>query len=299
MQKILPSFLLLFLFACNFNSDCDLRKLSDEEIFDRATQVKFIPEDTPYYLETGEYVPQDSFINYNRDEIGFDQYVDCKDSVVKVVIRPITDEDILLSERIDSLYFHNIDLRIQRIKLSQSDTAVQNQMIQTAKYYGPSIISDIDCNHIESQITEAFFEGQANRGKLNLEIDKKHRDLIESIVHHCGFEAIKSFGEDAVFYTFMIIQHSPDWVMENYIDKFKEAAESGYLRKASLVLMIDRVLVSQGKKQIYGTQYRRNIETGEITFDPIVDPENLDERRREVGLGSFEEYKNQILSRRR
>ena len=80
--------------------------------------------------------------------------------------------------------------------------------------------------------------------------------------------------------------------MEKYIDKFEEAAESGYLRKASLVLMIDRVLVSRGEKQIYGTQFRRNIETGEVTFYPIVDTENLDERRREVGLGSFEEYKN-------
>jgi hypothetical protein len=39
---------------------------------------------------------------------------------------------------------------------------------------------------------------------------------------------------------------------------------------------------------LYGTQL--NILNGELVFDPILDKENVNKRREEVGLPSMEEY---------
>lgn len=54
-------------------------------------------------------------------------------------------------------------------------------------------------------------------------------------------------------------------------------------------LLTDRVLVHQNKAQLYGTQLK--ILDGELVFNPILDKENVNSRRAEVGLFSLEEYK--------
>jgi hypothetical protein len=64
------------------------------------------------------------------------------------------------------------------------------------------------------------------------------------------------------------------------------------LNPAHLAYLEDRVRVNQGRPQLYGTQF---FGTGaELKPRPIEDKEHLDERRAKVGLGSFEDYKNQI-----
>ena len=44
------------------------------------------------------------------------------------------------------------------------------------------------------------------------------------------------------------------------------------------------------KGQIYGSQIGRDQETGEYFVSPLIDPENVDKRRAEVGLGTISEY---------
>jgi hypothetical protein len=51
----------------------------------------------------------------------------------------------------------------------------------------------------------------------------------------------------------------------------------------------DRVLVGEGKKQLYGSQVVAGPD-GLPRLHPIEDPENVDERRRAIGLPPLEEY---------
>ena len=70
----------------------------------------------------------------------------------------------------------------------------------------------------------------------------------------------------------------------------REAVKEGNARGSSLALLEDRVALRQGERQIYGSQIGRDQETGEYFVSPLIDPENVDKRRAEVGLGTISEY---------
>jgi len=57
-----------------------------------------------------------------------------------------------------------------------------------------------------------------------------------------------------------------------------------------LALLEDRVLVREGNAQIYGTQLKRNQETGALELEPITDEANVDKRRAEMGMESLADY---------
>ena len=62
--------------------------------------------------------------------------------------------------------------------------------------------------------------------------------------------------------------------------------------KANLAYLIDRVLVNEGKKQLYGTQFW--FMNGKMEPRPIEDEANIDKRREEMGLGSFADYEKHM-----
>lgn len=70
----------------------------------------------------------------------------------------------------------------------------------------------------------------------------------------------------------------------------REAVKNGKARPYNLALLEDRILITQGKKQIYGSQVRQNETTGKNEFFPIDDEINVNKRRASVGLDSIEEY---------
>ena len=46
----------------------------------------------------------------------------------------------------------------------------------------------------------------------------------------------------------------------------------------------------EGKHQIYGSQSAKNKKTNQWYISPLIDPDNVDKRRAEVGLGTIAEY---------
>ena len=68
----------------------------------------------------------------------------------------------------------------------------------------------------------------------------------------------------------------------------KEAVVNGDAPKWHLAYLTDRVLVNEGSPQIYGTQIQ-DIE-GNAVLRPVEDPDHLDKRRREMGLGPITDY---------
>lgn len=72
----------------------------------------------------------------------------------------------------------------------------------------------------------------------------------------------------------------------------EKAYKSGSLSGQSYALLLDRVLVGEGKPQVYGTQTKRIEEWKgrEPALEPIEDEANVDQRRAEVGLTPLAEY---------
>ena len=71
----------------------------------------------------------------------------------------------------------------------------------------------------------------------------------------------------------------------------KEAVKKGNAKsKGSLALLIDRIEIREGRKQIYGSQIGINQSNNTYYVLPLTDPENVDKRRTEVSLDPISNY---------
>lgn len=102
-----------------------------------------------------------------------------------------------------------------------------------------------------------------------------------------GSDVIGGQGNSTLF---LVIQHSDQKTQEKYLPLMREAVKKGKAQGSSLALLEDRVALGQGKKQIYGSQIGRDVETQIYYISPMEDPDNVDKRRAEVGLGTLAEY---------
>jgi hypothetical protein len=104
-----------------------------------------------------------------------------------------------------------------------------------------------------------------------------------------GPEQVGREGNQAVF---LVIQHADRSTQEKYLPVMREAVKYGQAEFSELAMLEDRVLMNQGKKQIYGSQIGFNEETGNLYVVPVEDPDHLDERRACAGMVPMAEYLN-------
>ncbi|NJW51955.1 DUF6624 domain-containing protein [Salinimicrobium oceani] len=113
---------------------------------------------------------------------------------------------------------------------------------------------------------------------------------VEQVLTKYGWLGADLIGRNANSAFFLVIQHADLETQEKYLPMLREAVQKGAASPPDLALLEDRVALRQGKEQIYGSQIGRNQETGEYYVSPLMDPENVNQRRAEVGLGPIEDY---------
>ena len=87
-----------------------------------------------------------------------------------------------------------------------------------------------------------------------------------------------------------MILHSGDLEFMDQSIKNLQNADPISIQKKDIAYMIDKTRVIQKLPQLYGTQY--NIDKdGVLKYIDIEKPEDLEKRRAEYGMESFEEYK--------
>jgi hypothetical protein len=123
------------------------------------------------------------------------------------------------------------------------------------------------------------------------EIDKKNLARLDQIITKHGWPGRSLVGEKAAQGAWLIIQHAGLSTQQRYLPLVKQAASKGEALPADAATLEDRVLMGEGKKQIYGTQVRFGPDTGgKLELYPIEDEENVDIRRAAVGLEPIAEY---------
>jgi hypothetical protein len=125
-------------------------------------------------------------------------------------------------------------------------------------------------------------------------IDKNNTQRLKQIIEEFSWVTVDLVGESGVSSAFLIIQHSPD---KQFQERMLPVLKKSYLDGDGIsgqefALLTDRVLVHQGKEQLYGTQL--DISDNKLSFDPIFDEQNVDQRRVELGMPSLKEYKKII-----
>jgi hypothetical protein len=113
---------------------------------------------------------------------------------------------------------------------------------------------------------------------------------VRKIIDERGWLGPEVIGQQGNSALFLVIQHSDQATQEKYLPMMREAVKNKKASASSLALLEDRVLLGQGKKQIYGSQIGSGPKEGEYHVRPLEDPDNVDKRRAEVGLGPLAEY---------
>ncbi|MCX6303168.1 MAG: hypothetical protein NTW82_13400 [Bacteroidia bacterium] len=204
--------------------------------------------------------------------------------------------------------YYNYLIIISEFNTLQSDQRWDEVIGRTKKNYF-RIEGNLDLNLV-AILDSIYVDDQIYRIQLN-EVEKEYgfnskefgslwkkiipRDSVNLIrakkfIDTFGFPGLEVIGSQGITALWLVIQHSDIRTQETYLPLIKDAAKRGDLNAGKLALLEDRVALRQGKKQIYGTQITRDGASGEYYVQPLLDPDNVDKRRAEVGLGKLQDY---------
>lgn len=153
----------------------------------------------------------------------------------------------------------------------------------------------VDTTAIKNQLAQIKERDQKTRrgtdsAQFMQYIDSCNLVQVEALISQYGWPGKSFVGASGNQTIFLVIQHADIAVQEKYFPLFQQSVEAGESNATDLALMQDRILMRQGKKQIYGSQVVMNKETGAPEFYPIEDEKNVNIRRAGIGLMPLEEY---------
>ncbi|MGJ3233536.1 DUF6624 domain-containing protein [Marivirga sp.] len=141
---------------------------------------------------------------------------------------------------------------------------------------------------------------QVNPESEDQELIKEMKILDSTLLHKVtiflneyGWQSKREIGELANMGLFLAIQHSSKAELESFKEIVEKAYQEDKIEKSSYALYVDRLKVRNGLPQIYGTQYYYDEKLVSLRFNEIEDFENVNKRRRKVGLPKIEKYAKQ------
>lgn len=137
-------------------------------------------------------------------------------------------------------------------------------------------------------------DAQAGKREFDKNIDIKNTERLKQIIDKLGgWPTISLVGEEASYAAWLIAQHA-----DHEID-FQEECLNLMLKNKKEVLpqniayLTDRVAVNRDQLQTYGTQFWVN-EKGKLVPRPIKDVDDLESRRKKVGMEPFSIYEKKM-----
>jgi len=119
--------------------------------------------------------------------------------------------------------------------------------------------------------------------------DARNLQVITALLDRHGWPTTAEVGRMGTNTVFLVIQHSNLATMEKYFPMAKQAMERSDLSKPNFALLQDRLLMWQGKPQIYGSQLKGDA-NGKMVFHDIEDEAHVDERRAAIGMEPLASY---------
>lgn len=167
--------------------------------------------------------------------------------------------------------------------------------------------AQINCNALDERLNEMASEDQRVRiehQKLSADasatrdrqeasnqrwgrIDRANTAALKEILAACGWPQ----GEQASHHAWLLAQHADkDPAFQKTAKDLLEAAvKKGAAAPRDLAYLADRIAVAEGRLQEYGTQFTMP-DRCTLTILPVDSRDQVNRRRRAVGLQSIEEY---------
>lgn len=254
---------IVILFSCNNNTEfkpANLTKVSPEEVLEMTRNFEYImPKDLKFRNEKGEEVNFDSLLKViDSDDYSPTYYKNEEGKVVEAVLKPKTEADREFWKEYKRIIE---DPEIKTVEINCDDKEVFLQEIH-----------DIDQGMRTGNIPWSFKLGHENLEK------------VLSFIEKCGMPTREEVSDEPFSAIWLVIQHSNAKWQKKYISLFEASASKGDMEWGSIALMRDRILLNDGKPQIYGSQMRE----GKL-YD-LENPEYVDKRRKEMGLEPLKNY---------
>lgn len=133
--------------------------------------------------------------------------------------------------------------------------------------------------------TIATREASIAYSKKMIAIDSVNQAKVIPIIEQYGWLPKSKVGDKAASAIFYVVQHSSLETIDKYLPLMETLAKQGEASSTDAAKMRDRLLMFQGKKQLYGSQAASWVrpEGGQVIW-PIEDVENVNKRRKEVGF---------------
>ncbi len=163
------------------------------------------------------------------------------------------------------------------------------------------LVAQLDSIHDEDQTYRRQLDGIREKyGQQSKEMREhwkiiNYKDSINLIKVKAILDKYGWLGSDVVggqgnSTLFLVIQHADLKTQENYLPMMREAVKTNKADASSLALLEDRILMRNGKKQLYGSQIGFNQKENTYYVAALEDPDNVDKRRASVNLQPLADY---------
>jgi hypothetical protein len=181
------------------------------------------------------------------------------------------------------------ELRLELLRRVKTDQEARNALIRWLKEHGlAGTFKPVDLAP----------EQKAEYDKLTGAIrraDQENTDRLSAIVEKYGWPTNTLVGKDGAHAAWLLVQHADANLkfQRKCLDLMKKLSKDE-ASPVDVAYLTDRVLLAEGKKQVYGTQFTSS--GGKWEPRPLEDPANVDKRRAEVGLPPLAEYVKSLQS---
>ena len=180
-------------------------------------------------------------------------------------------------------------------------TAIEARRQQLIQQNGPGTDSALRAQLMKMRATDqaarGFIAAPAASTKQRLEslpaTDAQLTEELKQIVTQKGWPTIALVGIDASNAAMLILTHTADhaW-QQQLLPHLEELADARKIDPSSLALVVDKELVSAGKLQRYGSQFK--LVNGAMAMYGVEDPGALDRQRARALLPTIDVYKEQL-----
>ena len=122
-------------------------------------------------------------------------------------------------------------------------------------------------------------------------VTRQNTIRLAAIIKRCGWPDEQRFGPVAAEGAWLLAQHSDhDRAFQRQARRLiKDAVRRRVTPAKHFAYLSDRLAVADGKRQLFGTQFRSN-DGCTLQLLPVDSREAADRRRREIGMGTLAEY---------
>ncbi len=175
------------------------------------------------------------------------------------------------------------ELRVELLRRAKADQDVRGAMAEWLIQFGNGGVVDEASLDATRKTEFKQFDETMRR------VDTENTERLGEIVERHGWPTYTLVGKDGAQAAWILAQHadlSPKF-QRKCLDLMAKVPRDEIFQR-DIALLTDRVLLAEGKKQVYGTQF--TLENGKCKPRPLEDEANVDKRRKEVGLPPLAEY---------